>query len=53
MDKPINNQNEFNVDLIDRLHDLADDNRIEDACAFYSEFKEYIVNSDGNLVEYD
>jgi len=53
MDKLIYKQNEFNVDLIDRLHDLVDENRFEDACAFYSEFREYIINSDGELVDYE
>jgi hypothetical protein len=45
MDKLIQKQNDLDVDMVDRLHDLVSQNRIEDACELYNEYKHYIISS--------
>ena len=47
-----NPNNAFADQLVDRLHELAED-RLEDAVIFYSEFKEYLLDKGATLVEID
>ena len=52
MDKLIQPQNNLDVDVVDRLHDLVSQNRIQDACEFYNEYKHYIINSEVSVEYY-
>lgn len=45
MDKLIQKQNETKGDVVDYLHELVCQNRIQDACELYNEYKHYIISS--------
>ena len=40
---------DFVEQLIDKLHQLAEENRLEDAIVFYSQFKEYLDAEDEEI----
>ena len=40
---------DFVEQLIDKLHQLAEENRLEDASVFYSQFKEYLDAEDEEI----
>jgi len=44
---------DFVEQLIDKLHQLAEEDRLEDASVFYSQFKEFIEEEEDILVEVD
>ena len=44
---------DFVEQLIDKLHQLAVEDRLEDASVFYSQFKEFIEEEEDILVEVD
>jgi len=43
--------NAFADQLVDKLHELAEEDRLEDAVIFYSEFKEYLLDRGATFVE--
>jgi len=45
--------NAFADQLVDKLHELAEEDRLEDAVIFYSEFKEYLLDRGATFVEID
>lgn len=53
MDKLIQKQNDFEVDMVDHLHDLVSQNRIEDACELYNEYKHYIITTNFPFEDYE
>lgn len=48
-----NPNNKFVEQLVDRLHELAEEDRLEDAVVFYSQFKEYLLDKGATFVEID